>query len=218
MPRAIGPGTKSRIGARLRLDAFYSMKEELLQWRIDEPLRDMERCRERGRILAFVKGLRLSAKLIYLLRTALSDTGLQVSWGHLLDRDENICSPECDVILHKPGWVERWDGSAEPVMDFRFVSCTAAVAVVSCKSLLDSVDDNLKAYCAQMQRYVKSVLLFAECCRPRKVRRLTGAAKRAGYAGLWYLYVLEEGSSEAEVDESVWRDFLETLRGLAANV
>jgi hypothetical protein len=194
------------------------MKEELLQWRIDELVREMESYKERGRILAFVRGLRLSARLIYVLRTALSDRGVEVSWGHLLDENERLCSPECDVIIHKSGSVQRWNGHEEPVMDFRFVSCTRAVAVVSCKSLLDSVDRDLKAYCAQMQRYVKRVLLFAECCRPRKVERLSRAAKEAGYGGLWYLYVLEEGSSEPTVDERVWMDFLQTLRRLTADV
>ena len=204
------------MGKRLRLEAFHGLLGELFSWRIDAFIQDMEKHKERGRILAFVRGLRLSAQLIYALRNVLPEGRVAVSWGHLLDPNEHLCSPECDVIIHKPeGRIHRWNGMENPVMDFSFVSCEAAVAVVSCKSLLSDVG---KEYCEKMREYVENVFLFAECCRSKDVRRMTQAAEKAGYSGLCYLYTWEEGGPRAALDEPLLEKFLAKLRDLASKV
>ena len=205
------------IGARLRLAKLRSLKEELLHWRLDDVRDEMRKYgRKRGLVLDFIRGLRLSAGVIYALRVALSDTGMEVSWGHVLDRNEAFCSPECDVIIHRPGVFDRWNGSKDPIMDFSFVAQDNAVAVVSCKSLVSGVSSIDVEYCSQMRVYVRNVLLFAECCRPTQVDRLTRTARDAGYRGFWYLYTLARGSSEPEVDERKWTDFLNTVHTLAS--
>lgn len=155
--------------------------------------------------MAFVRGLRLSARLVYALRDRLSATGVEVDWGHILDKQTGLCSPECDVIIHEPGYYARWNGTERPVMDFKFIEPQHAVAVISCKSLLRSVD---RSYCERIRGYVGNVLLFAECCDPRKVSRLRRAAQVAGYKGLWYLYAWEAESSKYTHDETLWEDFL----------
>lgn len=200
-------------GAVLRFERFQGLVAELRSFRLDDVLREMEKYKERGRILGFVRGLRLSARLISILREALADTGVDVSWGHLLDAEERSCSPECDVILHRGGVVRTWNGERNSIMEFKFVSCRNAVAVVSCKSLLTEVDTE---YCQQMREYVRDVFLFAECCRPKDLKRLHDNATRAGYSGLWYLYALEEGASEHVVDQRLWRSLLDALQKVAS--
>jgi len=197
------------IGRRLRLTRFHELTAEFRQYRIDDFIRGLEKGRSSGRILAFVRGLRLSAQLIYALREALSQTDLEVDWGHLLDEECRICSPECDVIVHRRGHVIRWNGSVAPVMDFKFIESQKAVAVVSCKSLMRTVDAK---HCQALRPYVSKVLLFAECCRPNAVDRLRDRAQKAGYLGFWYLYTLnEETSSPQQIDERQWEGFLSTL-------
>jgi hypothetical protein len=130
----------------------------------------------------------------------------------LLDVSGEYCSPECDVIIHKPGSHTRWNGSEKPVMDFRFIKCSEALAVISCKSFTVGVD---RRYCQELRRYVKRVWLFAECCRPNAVDRLTKKAKQAGYSGFWYLYTWD-GSSPISPNPESWLDFLKALRNLAS--
>jgi hypothetical protein len=201
------------MGRCLRLEAFHGLMGELFTWRIDAVIQEMEKHKERGRILAFVRGLRLSAQLIYALRNVLPEGLIELSWGHLLDPDEHLCSPECDVIIHKPGGrIHRWNGMEKPVMDFSFVSCQAAVAVVSCKSLLTDVNGE---YCRRMRKYVDKVFLFAECCRRKDVDRMARNARNAGYSGLCYLYTWEEDGPRPVLDEPRLEKFLNKLRALA---
>lgn len=201
MPASLMAG-KQNIEDALRIEKFYSLKEELFSWRL-KGLQDTG-------ILSFVKGLRLSALLIYVIRDDLSSYGYEVDWGHLIDPDGNYVSPECDIIIHTPGHVKEWNGNRNPVMNFKFIKCNNAAAVVSCKSLLKAIDEE---YYEKMKPYVKNVLLFAECCDPRSIGRLQGNAKTAGYKGFWYLYACDK-KMQCAIDEKQWLDFLNTLRKL----
>lgn len=157
--------------------------------------------RYEGDILGFVKGLKLSAGVIYFLRERLSSTDLEINWGHLLDQEKDSCSPECDAIVHTKGHVRKWNGTETPIMDFRFVSTTNVRAVVSCKSKLTAID---KDYPKALKKYgVKNVFLFAECCDEGQFPRLRAAATSAGYRGLWCLYLTQKKGSSFKTDEKM---------------
>ena len=110
MPRRAARVQPGRLATQLYLQEFHSLQEELSQWRVDPQIQEMERESPGGVILGFVKGLRLSARLIYAIREHLSTFGLEVDWGHLLTEEGDSCSPECDIIIHLPGWERRWNG------------------------------------------------------------------------------------------------------------
>jgi hypothetical protein len=195
------------IGETLRIAGFQRLFGELQDWRISlEPLKSPSGA---ALVLPFVKGLRLSAQLIYILREDLSATELEVDWGHLLDENDRSCSPECDIIIHRTGHVREWDGSNKPVMDFKFVRGERAVGVISCKSFARGVDAD---YVRKLRPYVKHVFLFVECCPPDKVASLQRKAKDAGYAGFGYLYTFDEKSSESIKDERAWLSFLDAVK------
>jgi hypothetical protein len=200
------------VARRLRLEHFHGLKEELSQWRTDFQIQEMEGEKPGGIILGFVRGLRLSARLIYAIRDALSSSGLEVDWGHLLTEEGNACSLECDIIIHLPGFERIWNGYKNSIMDFKFINFEKAIAVVSCKSFLRSID---REYCKKMRPYVNNILLFAECCEPTAVERLKRSAKSAGYKGFWYLYACNQKTLECVIDEKVWINFIETLKSLA---
>ena len=205
-------GVQTRLdgyGAYLNLAPFHALKAELARYRIDSLIQMLEKKREEGRILAFIRGLRLSAQVIYAVRNTISSAGLQADWGHLLDAQGEYCSPECDVIIHKPGCIAQWNGRKEPIMDFKFIDCREAIAVISCKSFTKSVDAR---YYKKLERYVDNVLLFSECCEPTAVDRLKHSAVKAGYQGFWYLYTWDRKSSIMQEDENVWLDFLNSLQ------
>jgi hypothetical protein len=165
--------------------------------------------RYEGDILGFVRGLRLSAKVLYFLRDHLADAGFQVCWGHLLSANEESCSPECDIIIHNQGLIRKWNGSQDPVMNFSFVKASAARAVVSCKSLLTSVDAR---YPRDLKKHgVKHIFLFAETCKASQLEALRKKARLAGYAGLCCLYTTEPGSPLIKTNEAMWIEFGEAL-------
>lgn len=196
---------------RLILEDFHELLGNLQEWRIDPEIKKLERGRPGGLILGFIKGLRLSAKLIYAIRKNLSRPGLEVNWGHLYHADEGL-SPECDIIIHLPGRLQRWNGSSNPIMDVSFVDSRKAIAVVSCKSFIRRVDID---YCSRMKPYVSNILLFAECCAPGSVQRLKQSAKSAGYKGFWYLYTCTK-KCDTEHNENEWLNFLEEIRRIVA--
>jgi hypothetical protein len=179
-----------------------------LTWRIRADLKALKAAKGSALVLPFVKGLRLSAQLIYVLRTELSETGIKVDWGHLLDDRDESCSPECDVIIHHEGHVEVWNGNEEPVMNFKFVRGSCAIAVISCKSHAEDVD---REYVQRLRPYVKHIFLFLECCAPHKVASLRKKAKEAGYAGFGYLYGFDKKRSEGLPDEEGWLNFLDAV-------
>jgi len=212
MPRMTRRTQPGRLATQLNLQEFHSLKEELSQWRINPQIQEMEREKPGGIILGFVKGLRLSARLIYAIRENLSEYELEVDWGHLLTKEGNSCSPECDIIIHLPGHWREWNGHEDKVMDFKFIKCQRAIAVISCKSFISAVD---REYPRKLSSYVDKVLLFAECCEPNAVDKLKRSAESAGYEGFWYLYACNQTTSQCTIDPEQWEEFLHTLRSIA---
>lgn len=213
MAAASRPRSKKKgVGATLRLAGFHRLSGDLQPWRTGVDLKVLEAAKGSALVLPFVKGLRLSAQLIYILREELSATDLEVDWGHLLDDEGESCSPECDIIIHRRGHDGKWDGNDNPVMNFKFVKRERAVAVISCKSYVKGVDAE---YVKKLQRYVKLVFLFVECCSPEKADSLRKKARATGYAGFGYLYTFDEKRRECVNDEKGWPRFLDAVvRGI----
>ncbi len=192
---------------------YRAMVEDLLTWRIDPYIRGLESKKAKGRILPFVRGLKFSAQLIYKIRGFLFGTNLTASWGHLLDEEENLCSCECDIIIHKEGHIAKWNGNDEPIMDFKFVGQEKALAVISCKSYLRTSDVDIE-YCEEMKPFVNKIWLFAECCGPRSVKNINERAMNLGYEKFWYLYTWsKQGSPQPK--SNVWFQFVEEVKKLA---
>lgn len=212
MPLMATAARNGRLLMQLNLEEFHALKEELSQWRVDPQIQEMEREKSGGIILGFVKGLRLSARLIYAIREHLSSFALEVDWGHLLTEDGNSCSPECDIIIHSPGCEREWNGHKQGIMDFKFISCQKTIAVISCKSFIKTVD---RKYPQKLKSYVDKIILFAECCEPNAVNRLKTSAKTAGYVGFWYLYACNQTTCQCIADPDQWMDFLGTLKSIA---
>ena len=99
-------------------------------------------------------------------------------------------------------------------MDFKFVDQKATVAVISCKSYLKSIDQDYEDYCRKVQKYVKDVWLFAECCPPSAVNRLREKSREAGYGNFWYLYPWD-GERSIQLGENMCFDFLKAVKRLA---
>ena len=212
MSRSEPTFTKGHIGLRLSTEKFYGLTEELVRWRLDPQIRLMDKTREKGRILGFVKGLRLSARILYILRNIVSGRNLEVSWGHLIDDYGKSCSPECDIIIHRPGYFHEWNGSSDPIMNFKFIESRNALAVISCKSYAKSID---KDYCNDFKKYsLYNIFLVVECCPSAAVANLKRQAKESGYKGFYYLYALDDGSGTYNVDERIYIDFIETIQSL----
>ena len=132
----------SNFGNTLAIAQLVGLTAELQMLRAHPPLVRRDDGKYEGDILGFVKGLRFSVRMIYFLREYLSETGLEVNWGHLLDENGERCSPECDVVVHSKGHVAKWNGNDPSIMDFRFIKAKSARAVISCKSSLKSIDKN----------------------------------------------------------------------------
>lgn len=199
------------VGRPLSTEGFQGLAAELAGWRQDPSITLMDRKRSKGRILGFVKGLRLSARVAYLIRNILSAGDVEVNWGHLIDDRGKSCSPECDIIIHRRGHFQKWNGSEGPIMDFRFIECRNALGIVSCKSLTRSID---KEYCADFKKYrMRDIFLFAECCNPVSLDRLKRQAKEAGHKGFFYLYTLDKNGIIG-TDENVYVKFIEAMQAL----
>ncbi len=199
-------------GRLLCEEPFNMMCADFSSWRMNDFIRQLEATKHKGRILPFVRGLRLSAHLIYAVREILSGTDLEVNWGHLLDEDSVFCSPECDVIIHRKGHLRRWNGTDNPIMDFRFIEQQKAVAVISCKSYLrlSKID---KEYCESMKPLVEKIWLFAECCGPRSAKTIQKKALDFGYEKFWYLYAWSKKRGQ-KLNRNGWNEFVEEVRKL----
>jgi hypothetical protein len=206
--KATHPKGRGGVGATLRITRLEQLCGQLKPWRTDDDLELLKAAKGSALILPFVKGLMLSAQLIYVMRVELSGTDLEVDWGHLLDAENRSCSPECDIIIHHKGHLGQWNGSDDPIMNFKFVSQDSAVAVISCKSYATDVD---KEYVRKLRRYVKNVFLFAECCSPDKVNSLRKKANDAGYAGFGYLYAFDKKTGVSTNDPKAWSRFLDAV-------
>lgn len=173
----------------------------------------MESKKLRGRILPFVRGLRFSALLIYAIRDILSGTNLTADWGHLLDENETFCSCECDIIVHRNGFIGRWNGDGDdPIMNFKFIKQPDAVAVISCKSYLESSKID-KEYCELMKPFVEKIWLFAECCGPRSAEIIKDRALSFGYEKFWYLYTWSKQSTPKPNNDG-WLEFVNEIKKL----
>ncbi len=199
------------MGKILSTEDFESLANKLAMWRLDPSIKLMESKKSKGRILGFVKGLRLSAQIAYLIRNILSAHSIDVNWGHLIDNNGQSCSPECDIIIHQPGYIQKWNGSDRPIMDFKFINCGDALGIVSCKSLTRSVD---KEYCKDFKKYkMKNIFLFVECCNAKSVDRLKKQAKAAGYKGFYYLYTIEK-DGYININGNVYINFIKAIQAL----
>jgi hypothetical protein len=219
---------KKQTGLFLRMleeTEFEKLCAELRTLRTKAAL--MKRAGFRPRIHDFVRGLRFSSLLTYRIRDLLRTSGLTASWGQLIDEDGNTCSPECDIIIHGECANLRWNGNSgdkDPhVMDYHFVPCGEARAVVSCKSLLRGASDVNKerVYLSRLTRYVKTVWLFAECCRQGKSRAIRTAAKNTGFKRFWFLYDWVDDDPDFDVRRASktdqWWDFVAAVRQLATH-
>lgn len=200
------------IGSCLETEEFWGLSEKLIRWRLNPDIRLMDTKRTKGRILGFVKGLRFSTQIAYLIRNIVSSEDVEVNWGHLIDENRNSCSPECDIIVHKKGHIQRWNGTEKPIMDFKFIESKNALAVISCKSQTKSID---KEYCKNFHKYnVKNILLFAECCRPKSIDRLKTQADDAGYKGFFHLYTLDK-KDIIDRDDNVYLAFIQAIKNVS---
>ncbi|UCG94436.1 MAG: hypothetical protein JSW13_01370 [Candidatus Aerophobus sp.] len=200
-------------GELLLRERFECMCADFRSWRMCNFIRQLEASKGKGRILPFIRGLRLSAQLVYAIRELLIGSGLTANWGHLLDEEQKFCSPECDVIIHKEtGQLRQWNGTREPVMDFRFVLMTEAVVVISCKSLVRPKDIEVE-YAEQVKEYVDRLWLFGECCGPRSITSLSQKAQMAGYEHFWHLYTWSP-KTEEKFNRQGWNNFVSEVREL----
>lgn len=205
----------SSMGHMVKLlyeEQLNRMFQGFVTWRIDPYIRKMEKTRQKGRILPFVRGLRLSVQLIYAIRDILKGTNLTANWGHLIDSNGNFCSCECDVIIHSEGYIGRWNGSEAPIMDFKFIDQQYALAVISCKSYLRSGDID-REYCKLMRPFIKKIWLFAECCGPQSVKNIERNALKFRYEKFWHLYVWSK-QTYPELNKPGWNKFVEEIKKL----
>ena len=195
-----------KFGEAIKLEALVALTSELKMLRQYPPVTQRSAGRYEGDILGFVRGLRLSARVLYFLRDHLLGTGLNISWGHLISDNDESCSPECDIIVHKPGNVRRWNGYENPIMNFSFINARDARIVISCKSTITSIDTR---YPKDLKKHgVDNVFLFAETCKASRLEGLRARAMKAGYAGLWCLYTTSEADpSIVQTDEPMLVDF-----------
>ena len=202
----------------LEQQKFHTIKAGLQQFRLDSFIRDLEsqKGKNKGTILPFIRGLRFSSLLIYAIREFLHGSGLTASWGHIIDEEGELCSRECDIIIHREGYVTRWngDGGLHPVMDFRFIDQSEALVVISCKSYLKHKSQIEVEYCQDLKKYVKRVWLFAECCPPDKATEIREKSIEIGYENYWNLYAWNRDKNTVEDSLNDWSDFVQKIKEL----
>lgn len=206
-------GNTARVLHTQKLNGLIA---DLSTMRVDTFIRELEKYKSKGRILPFVRGLRLSAILIYEIREILSGSNLKVDWGHLMDEDGELCSPECDIIIYNGNYFKRWNGGQDPVMDFKFIFNTHATAVISCKSYLRTSEIE-KEYCVNMLKHVEKVWLFSECCGPRSFEKINSAALEIGYENFWHLYTWNRVTGDTKANVDGWIDFRQKVEDLASS-
>lgn len=207
------PGPLER---RLYLGAYGEIFKEFSDWRMDSYIRLLERIKKKGwgKVLPFVRGLRLSARLIYVIRKHLEGSNLAADWGHLMGDAGEYLSPECDIIIYeKRGMLEEWnDKTKNAVMNFKFVKASNAKLVISCKSFLKT--NNIEEeYCTELRKHVDKVWIFAECCGPRSVENIRKKAEAFGYKMFFYIYTWSRKQG-LNANEEGWIEFIKALRSL----
>jgi hypothetical protein len=202
----------------LEQQKFHTIKAGLQEFRLDNFIRTLEskKGKNKGTILPFVRGLRFSSLLIYAIREFLHGSGLTASWGHIIDDEGELCSRECDIIIHREGHIMRWngDGGLHPVMDFRFIEQAEALAVISCKSYLNHKSQIEVEYCEDLRNYVDKVWLFAECCPPDKATEIREKSIEIGYENFWNLYSWDRNQNTVEDSLNDWNDFVKKVKEL----
>jgi len=211
MAKSLITGAQAR---QLKLRKISALARELEDWRADSGIRQAKM--EGGGVFDFVKGLRLAARLIYILKNRLSEYGLDANWGQILDKDGFYLSPECDIIVHRGGYFDRWNGEGgeiNNVMDFRFIELKKVVAVISCKSYLTSISKEYRKYCQKLKPYLrgKKFWLFAECIPHGKEKTLDKKARNIGHSKFWYLYTWDEKNSQPEENRPLWEKFIDEI-------
>jgi len=163
--------------------------------------------------LDFVRGLRFSSQLIYLMRRQLANARLEVDWGHIINRSGSHLSNECDILVHR-GKMYEWngDGGGNDVMNFKFVESKNVIAVISCKSYVKSSID--KDFPKDVKKYAKKVFLFAECCPIGKFKKIRRKVLNAGYKDFWRLYDWDEKTKLHTIDHENLNDFCQKIRNL----
>lgn len=217
MKKATAKRFKKLFGQGQDISPFEELCAALLTTRECPPVVTIQqkngKRKKRGDILDFIKGLRLSARLIYILRERLRDQGVEVNWGHVEDDSQRLCSPECDIIIHDGGVADRWNGRNDHcVMDFLFIKREAVKAIISCKSTLTA--SGIDADFAEVVRKtfkIKNTFLFAETVDHSQYASLKKKAKAAGYKGLWPLYRLAPNDQKVKNPQD-YLDFLHALR------
>ncbi len=202
----------------LEQQKFHTIKAGLQEFRLDNFIRELEskKGKNKGTILPFVRGLRFSSLLIYAIREFLHGSGLTASWGHIIDDEGELCSRECDIIIHREGHIMRWngDGGLYPVMDFRFIEQSESLAVISCKSYLNHKSQIEVKYCEDLRNYVDRVWLFAECCPPDKAIEIREKSIEIGYENFWNLYSWDRNQNTVEDSLNDWNDFVKKVKSL----
>jgi len=84
-------------------------------------------------------------------------------------------------------------------------------AVVSCKSVVDSIDSDFPK-ALRKHFNIKNVFLFGEAIKPADKVRLKKRAKKCGYKGLWWLNEIQNGEFKADPDGFI--DFLTRLKAV----
>jgi hypothetical protein len=217
MKRATTKRFKKLLGQGQDISPFEELCAALLTTRECPPVITIKqkngKKKKRGDILQFIRGLRLSARLIYILRDKLQDHGVQVNWGHVEDDRQRLCSPECDIIIHAGGVADRWNGRQQHcVMDFLFIKREAVKAIISCKSTLTAsgIDTDF-AQVVKRDFRIDNTFLFAEAIKDAKYAGLKKKAIAAGYKGLWPLYRLDAAGAKVRNPQD-YLDFLDALR------
>lgn len=202
---------------RFSSDRYYKVSTPLLSHRIDPFIREVEarEGKNKGYIMSFVRGLRMSALIIYQLREVLSDTEYSAYWGQIINEDGEYLSNECDIIISKKdAYAKKWNGEGDQnIMDFRFIKAEHVKLVISCKSFLTSSKVE-KEYCENMKQYIENVWLFAECCGPQSIELIKSTSLEYGYNEFWHLYIWNRLTGETKLDEDLWKAFENKIRQL----
>lgn len=217
-------GTSLPVGAKsqyFKLRKISALARELEDWRSDNEIREANI--QGAGVFDFVKGLRLAARLTYILKEKLSQYHLDANWGQILDEDGFYLSPECDIIIHKDGHIDRWNGEGvgiDNVMDFRFIELKKVVAVISCKSYLTTISKKYTNYCQRLKPYLKGkeFWLFAECIPTGKEKILNKKARSIGHSKFWYLYTWDRESAEHEENRPLWAKFIGEIEKLGQKI
>jgi hypothetical protein len=199
-------------------EKYFKIIGGMSNYRIDNFIREAEANEgaNKGVILSFVRGLRLSSLLTYQIRQLLDGSDFTANWGHIIDENGAFCSRECDIIIHSKNIpLYQWDGdgAGNHIMDFRFIPYYAAKVVISCKSFLTTAKIE-EDYCNDMLKYVDRVWLFSECCGPKSDEKIEERAKEIGYEDFWYLYKWNRGNNELTQTIEVWDSFVESVKAL----